>query len=152
MLILILHYLFRYLILDLDQFLQIVFKDEIVLLTRLILDQTLVDWPLDNELMLVCSRHDVLGQVSCSFLRRALVQTEDLRHVIERKIILHVILHLMQIIENAGCEVRTGLLVIYLSSIKILLVLSLVNLADREVIEFVGVICLKVPASNTSND
>ena len=85
--------------------------------------------------------------ISCSFLGGALMQTEYLRHVIEREVVLHMVYHVFQLLEKDWRQVRSLLLLIDLPRVEILHVL-LIYLLHRQIIQFRRILRLVMPRSN----
>lgn len=144
--------LLRNLLQDLNEFLAEVLEDQVGLLVGLVFEQALVERALDNELVLVGARHDVNGLVSRRLLRGALVQAEYLRQVVDGEVVLHMVLHLLEGVEDARREVRSHLLVIHLSRVEVLLMLRRVNLLHGQVVQLLLVGLLQVPASDAADD
>ena len=83
--------------------------------------------------MLVRPRHNVLGHIGRSFGRSTLVQAENLRHVIEREVILHMVYHVFDLLEKDWGQVGSRLLLIDLPRVEILHML-LINLLNGQVV------------------
>ena len=64
------------------------------------------------------------------------MQAEDLRHVIQWEVILHMDLHLVQSIQNDWSQIIASLLFIELPSCEVLLVLISVDLLHGQVVQF----------------
>ena len=97
----------RHLELNLDKLLPIVLEDHHGLLAALLPDIRRLTHlrPLDDKLVLVSAVHDVRCHVHGGLCRRALMQAKDPRLILIGELILHVVAHVLHVVDQGGHEV-----------------------------------------------